>query len=67
MKYWEWFAIFCRTHADHQDWRVGQAAFNSLLEHRPDLAEKIRGDPDLDPFYYSSKLPEFYSYLKANW
>lgn len=32
------------------DWRYGQALFNALAMHRPDIAERLRGTR-LDPFY----------------
>lgn len=33
-----------------EDWRYGQALFNALAQHRPDIAESLRGTR-LDPFY----------------
>lgn len=34
----------------YKNWRVGQVAFNTLAQMRPDLAEKYRGTR-FDPFY----------------
>jgi len=39
-----------RTRAKSQDERYGQALFNTLVQIRPDIAERLRGSPD-DPFY----------------
>ena len=47
--------------------RLGQAYFNTLAEVRPDLAEKIRGKIDLDPYYQDTQLTAFLSYLSEVW
>lgn len=39
------------------DLRVGQAFYNKLLEHIPDIAHKIYNS-ELDPFFDDSKLPD---------
>lgn len=43
--------------------RQGQAAFNVLALMRPDLAEQINGDVQLDPFNDDAKLPAFFAWL----
>lgn len=49
-----------------EDWRAGQAAFNTLYTLRPDLADQIRGDHvELDPFYRDENLPAFYTWLEG--
>lgn len=46
--------------------RRGQAAFNMLHDHRPDLAEMVQST-DLDPYYLDARLPAFYSFVGENW
>ena len=48
------------------DWRYGQAYYNTLARHRPDLADKIRKTP-LDPFYRDSVDPETDVFVQENW
>ncbi len=49
------------------DWRYGQTLFNYLLQHRPELAEKIRST-EFDPFYKTtSDLGPFAIWLDYNW
>jgi len=40
-------------------WREGQCWFNSLCELKPELANEIRGDDSLDPFYQDENIPNF--------
>ncbi len=37
--------------------RKGQDLFNTILEHNPSIAEKIRGDYRFDPFYDNKLIP----------
>lgn len=52
--------------------RYGQALFNQLAEHRPDLAEQVRGT-SIDPFYLCGpwnnpeKWDAFISFVETNW
>lgn len=63
----KYFAEVERAVKDNPQWRYGQAAFNVLHAHRPDLSEQIRGTR-LDPFPDRDGLqPEFYGWLRANW
>lgn len=39
-------------HAGNAGWRYGQSVFNALNILLPDLTEEIRGNPELDPFYW---------------
>lgn len=63
------FAEF-RAYVDGQNiylWRDGQKAFNLLASHRADLASRVRGRVDLDPFYVDEVLPAFWEWVEANW
>lgn len=44
--------------------RDGQHLFNKLYELHPDLADSIRGNNTLDPFYVDSRIPAFYKFLE---
>lgn len=48
------------------NWRMGQTAFNVLVNVRPDLSEQVRGT-DLDPFYKDDRLLAFYQWVEENW
>lgn len=48
-------------------YRVGQHMFNMLCDHNELLAEEIRGDSKLDPFYNDNKVPAFLIYVIQNW
>lgn len=54
----------------NKDWRIGQAYFNTLVEARPDLAEKVRGT-NLDPFYADNAMDacfvRFIYFVAENW
>lgn len=50
----------------HPEWRWGQAYFNVLVEHRPDLSEPIR-TTELDPFYLDERMPAFMNEVLARW
>jgi hypothetical protein len=47
--------------------RLGQAAFNILIDVRPDLAERVRGKVTLDPFYKDANLPAFLEWVASHW
>ncbi len=47
-------------------WRVGQAFFNVLYEHKPTFADKLRGGP-LDPFYNDRRLAAFLVTVQLDW
>lgn len=49
------------------NYRIGQSAYNVLLEHRPDLAREIGGHPTLDPFHTDANLDEFSLWIAENW
>lgn len=52
-------------------WCAGQTLFNTLLNHRPDLAEALRGSFDKDPFFADTKDDPRYvnavAFIKENW
>lgn len=50
----------------HPRWRAGQAAFNVLYEHRPDLSEQIRGST-IDPFHLYDVPRSFWEWVESEW
>ena len=50
----------------HSGQRLGQAYFNSLEEHRPDISAKIRCTIN-DPFYNDNKLEDFFKKVEELW
>jgi hypothetical protein len=51
----------------HSDLRIGQHMFNMLCDYNKLLANEIRGDNVLDPFYNDKKVPVFLNYIIQNW
>lgn len=55
----------------HPSWRIGQSYFNTLNMYRPDLAGRVRGDFQLDPFYAEDpmdyRILQFVQFLERNW
>lgn len=47
--------------------RQGQCYFNMLHEVRPDLANQIRGNVELDPFYVDARIGNFLAWVCNNW
>lgn len=54
------------TNHKRAELRVGQVAFNSLYETRPELANAVRATP-LDPFHMDERLDEFFAYVEEHW
>lgn len=50
----------------HPEWRRGQAYFNTLVEVRPDIAEKVRGTV-VDCFYQDRLIPGFLNVVAGLW
>lgn len=50
-----------------EEQRLGQWAFNTLNRIRPDLADRVRGKRDVDPFYDDRKLRNFYELVAREW
>lgn len=46
--------------------RQGQALFNFLNEHRPELAHRIRGTIQ-DPFYQDERISSCVQFINNNW
>lgn len=65
LTFWEY-----RRKAHDRVWthreRPGQAAYNVLVDVRPDLSNLIVGT-DLDPFYTEQRLYDFYKFVSENW
>jgi len=47
-------------------WRAGQTLFNVLWEHRPDVANQIRGTHN-DPFYDDKKIAGCWERIITLW
>lgn len=47
----------------YPQWRLGQCAFNALMDLRPDVADAIRATED-DPFYDDERIPRFLKKVK---
>lgn len=45
-------------------WRNGQSLFNALCDLHPDIANEIRGDLKLDPFYNEENIGNLLRHLK---
>ena len=43
--------------------RRGQALFNALEDHCQVLADAIRGDANLDPYYVDENIPAMFEWL----
>lgn len=62
----DWLLAASVYWSQHTVQRQGQAHFNSLYEHRPDIANQIRTTA-ADPFYDDRKLPLFFETVEALW
>ena len=51
--------------ARHKDWRAGQGLFNALVLVLPEIAEEVRGNSDLDPFYDNEKIVPCLKFIKT--
>lgn len=60
-----WFRYAFNLSA-HPTWRRGQTYFNTLVEVRLDLAERIRGTR-LDPFHDDDRLRDCVPWVEDNW
>jgi hypothetical protein len=50
MKWWQYLMKVTEAMKEHPNWREGQAYFNVLRDHLPEMANRIRGT-EFDPFY----------------
>ncbi len=53
-------------HQCHPEQRTGQAYFNALHEHRPEIAQALCATLD-DPFYRTDKLGRFLARVEEMW
>lgn len=44
-------------------WRFGQCLFNALYDVDKEMADEVRGVPDIDPFFSNKNIPGFLSYI----
>jgi hypothetical protein len=49
-----------------REMRFGQAVFNILNKHRPDISSQLMDSP-LDPFYKDSVSDEVWQFIKERW
>lgn len=47
--------------------RLGQHAFNMLYYANPKIADRIRGNYAIDPFYRDEYLPAFWRAVEGMW
>lgn len=66
MKYANWIPKANEYRVEHPEQRLGQAMFNSLEQHRPDIANMVRAT-HADPFYDNKRLGLFYTTVEALW
>jgi hypothetical protein len=69
MEFWQWLneacVSFASDEARHQ--RFGQWLFNHLHGVRPDIANALRGEWELDPFYSDQYVDAFVAYVEEMW
>lgn len=44
-------------------WRYGQCLFNVLYDVDKEMAEEVRGVPEIDPYYRNENIPSFLRYI----
>lgn len=60
MNFHEYLQYVSQTwETNKQDWRLGQTFFNVLYVTHRELANELRGDVNLDPFYQDERIPAF--------
>lgn len=65
--YAQFITLYAETCHDNRDQRLGQYAFNLLLEHHPVLANHLRGSFTHDPFYNDENLSRFWEFTRIHW
>jgi hypothetical protein len=64
----EQFIVAASSYAIHsKDERLGQAYYNTLSWHRPDLAVQISNDPQYDPYFEDKNINRFLGFVATNW
>lgn len=61
-----WLAAADKYAREHPQQRYGQALFNHLQAHKPDLANDVRGR-EMDPFYNTALVAVFLKYVGEHW
>lgn len=64
----DYYEEVINTLAKEPEWRVGQAAFNILMDYRPNLAEEVRAT-NLDPFFFDTwdGCEAFFALVEERW
>jgi hypothetical protein len=65
--YTDFVAEIAEFKVRNPNWRVGQTAFNRLRIQRPDLAQQVFNNAELDPYYNDERLPAFYAWVEEHW
>ena len=55
--------LYTQCRKTKTDWRKGQALFNAILMVRCDLADEIRSNPKLDPYYNDERARDCITWL----
>ena len=63
----EYVVDVAKMYREYPSLRLGQCYFNALIDYKPELAEKVRGRPSLDPFYQDKNIPAFLEFITNNW
>lgn len=66
MTFDEWMVYAWGYWKARPEQRKGQAYFNALEVHRPDIASGVRGTP-VDPFFNDSQLVPFLDIVEESW
>lgn len=63
-----WSLYFIRLHDEmFKNLRKGQLYFSCLYDVDTELANKIRGDSNTDPFYVDARIPKFFEVIHKEW
>jgi len=62
----EYLKLCDKRNLEYPAWRSGQTYFNTLVEIRPGISEKLRGT-DIDCFYNDAKIAAFLTKVKELW
>lgn len=47
-------------------WRFGQCLFNALYDVDKEMADEVRGVPDIDPFFSNKNVRAFLRYIRGD-
>ena len=62
----EFQALAATYYGDNPAQRWGQALFNTLFAVHPEVAEKVRSDFRVDPFYDDDRVPAFLEFVERH-